>query len=282
MRFAILSLAAALVLGAGAAQAEPFRLAAVAATSAACAPLGIGASVGEKAYHDHLAKRLGRAVVKCSYASAADAASGLARGEVDLAWLDPASFGPVRVQARAILTVRRAEDANRIPVVIAVRGTDPARDLAALKGRLIGFGGRSPAGLATPEAVLAERGLPTGAYRSRIETDGDLALAELRAGRLDAVAVHAAAWQRVCRMASPKVPQPCADLRVVVKARPRATRALVVRRDIPLELRYRLIGLHMPMHLEAPAAFAFATGWAKGAAEFQPAEADALTLATLK
>lgn len=281
MKRAILGLAAALGLTA-AAQAEPFRIADVGAAPAACAPLGPGASVGEKAYHDHLARRLGREVVKCGYASAADAAAGLAKGEVDLAWLDPAAFAPVRAQTRAILTVRSARDANRIPVIIAVRASDPTRDLAALKGRLIGFGGRSPAGLATPEAVLTERGLASGAYRAKIEPDGDQAIAELRAGRIDAVAVHAAAWQRVCRMVSPKAPQPCADLRIVVKARPRATQALVVRRDISLELRYRLIGLHMPMHLEAPAAFAFATGGAKGAAEFQPAEADALTLATLK
>jgi len=281
MKRVVLGLAVALTLTA-AARAEPFRVAAVGAAPSACAPLGMGASVDETAYHEHLAKRLGRAVLKCGYASVADAAVALAEGEVDLAWLDSAAFAPVRPQTRAILTVRGARDANRIPVIVAVRGSDPARDLAALKGRLIGFGGRSPAGLATPEAVLMERGMPASAYRAKIETDGDQAIAELRAGRLDAVAVHAAAWQRVCRMVSPKVPQPCADLRVIVKTRPRAARALVVRRDIPLELRYRLIGIHMPLHLEAPAAFAFATGWAKGAAEFQPAEADALTLATLK
>jgi len=83
-------------------------------------------------------------------------------------------------------------------------------------------------------------------------------------------------------MASPKEPEPCRDLRVLIKARPRATQALVVRRDITTNLRYRLIGIHLPLHLEAPAAFAFAAGWAKDAAEFQPAEADALTLAVIR
>lgn len=281
MRFATLALAAVFVLTAAAAQAEPFRIAAVGA-KAPCAPLGGGAPAGEKAYYDLLAKRLGRTAMKCGYANAADAAAGLARGEADMAWLDPVAFAPVRAQARAILTVRGARESNRIPVVVAVRASDPARDVAGLKGRLIGFGGRSPAGLATPQTVLAERGLAPGGYRPKVDVDGDQALAELRAGRVDAVAVHAAAWQRVCRMVSPKVPNPCADLRIVLKARPRAAQALVVRRDIPDELRYRLIGLHMPMHLEAPAAFTFATAWVKDAAEFQPAEADALTLATLK
>ena len=64
--------------------------------------------------------------------------------------------------------------------------------------------------------------------------------------------------------------------------RPRAEQAVVVRRDMPLDLRYRLIGIHMPLHLEAPAAFAYAAAGVKSPAEFQPAEADALTLATLK
>lgn len=282
MRIMGLLLAAAVGLAGGAACAEPFRLASVGGAKTACAPLDVGASVGERAYHDLLATRLGREVLRCGYPTTADAADGLAKGEVDLSWLDPAAFPAVQAQARALLTVRGAGEANRIPVVVAVRGADPARDLAGLRGRLIAFGGRTPAGLATPRSVLAERGLAAGGYRETIEVDGDQAIAELRAGRVDAVAVHAAAWQRVCRMASPKIPQPCADLRIVTKARPRATRALVVRRDIPDELRYRLVGLHLPMHLEAPAAFAFATGWVKDAAEFQPAEADALTLATLK
>lgn len=281
MRFVALGLAAAFILAAGSARAEPFRIAALDGKGP-CASLGASASAGERAYYDLLAKRLGRPVMKCGYASAADAAGAVARGEADMAWLGPAAFAPVRAQTRAILTVRATGQSNRIPVLVAVRAADPARDVAGLKGRLIGFGGHSPAGLATPQAVLAERGLAPGDYRPKVDVDGDQAIAELRAGRVDAVAVHAAAWQRVCRMVSPKAPQPCGDLRIVVKARPRAGQALVVRRAISDELRYRLIGIHMPMHLEAPAAFAFATAWRKGAAEFQPAEADALTLATLK
>lgn len=276
-----LGVAAAITLTATGVHAEPFRLAVVGAP-AGCSALGAGASAGERAYYAHLAKRLGREIQRCGYASTAGAGAGLAQGAVDAAWLDPAGFGPVRAKVRAILTVRGSGEANRLPTIIAVRSADPARDLASLDGRRIGFGGRSPAALAAPQAVLAERGLPADRYRAAIIADGDTVLADLRAGRIDAAAVHAAAWQRVCRMVSPKAPQPCADLRVVVKARPRATQALAVRRDISDELRYRLIGIHLPLHLEAPAGFAFAVNGQKNAAEFQPAEADALTLATLK
>jgi ABC-type phosphate/phosphonate transport system substrate-binding protein len=205
----------------------------------------------------------------------------LAAGRVDMAWLDAAAYAPVSGQVRALLTVRAGAQSNRIPIYVAVRADDPARDLAALRGRRIAFGGRSPAGLATPRAVLSERGLPAGSFQEMLSAEGDAAVAALRGRTADAIAVHGAAWERVCRKVSPKDPDPCRDLRVLRVARPRAEAALAIRRDTPNDLRYRLIGIHMALHLEAPAAFAFAAG-RSDAAEFQPAEAEALTLANLR
>ena len=57
---------------------------------------------------------------------------------------------------------------------------------------------------------------------------------------------------------------------------PQAAGAIVVRQDMPLETRYRLIGIHMPMHLENKAAFAWAASWLPKAAEFEPTEAQSL------
>ena len=278
----LLAFAAALALGGGAADAAPFRIAAVGPGAPGCQPVGQGAGAGERAYYAHLAKRLEVEVLRCPVATPAAAASALAARQVDLALLDGPAFEPVRKDVRAILTVRPQGAPNRIPVVLAVRAADSRRSLASLKGAGLAFGGRSPASLDTPRAVLAVRGAGAGYFREEIAPDGEVALERLRAGKVDAAVVHTAAWQRVCRMVSPKIPEPCRDLFVVLKSRPRADRALAVRRDMPLELRYRLIGIHMAMHLDAPAAFAFASNWAKSAAEFQPAEADALTLADLK
>ncbi len=280
MRRAAILLGVAAALLAGAAGAEPFRIAASGPT-APCAPLASAAPAGEKAYVDHLAKRLERPVEVCAFATPAEAAAALAQGNADMARLDPASYAAGGGQLRAILTVRGKAESNRIPIVVATKGAS-AVDVAALKGKTIAFGGASPAGLATPQTVLSDRGLAPADYRAKVEGDGDTALAELRAGKVDAVAVHGAAWQRVCRMVSPKDPEPCKDLHIVLRARPEATQALVVRRDMPMELRFRLIGVHMALHLEDPAAFAYAAGWSKDPAEFQPAEAEALTLAQLK
>lgn len=280
-RVLIPALALIAALAAGAAQAADFRIAAPAASTAPCAPVGAGGAPGEAAYYEHLSRRLERRVLRCPFANPAEAAKALAAGQVEMAWLDPASYPAVSGQVRAILTVRAASQANRIPVYVAVRVRDGAKDLAGLKGKTVVFGDRSPAGLDAPQAVLTERDLPPSAYRLQVAHDGDSALADLRAGKVDAAAVHAAAWQRVCRMATPKDPEPCRDLRVLLVARPRAAAALAVRRDLPLELRYRVIGIHMALHLEAPAAFAYAAGGVKDPAEFQPSEAEALTLAPL-
>ncbi|MFZ5720689.1 MAG: PhnD/SsuA/transferrin family substrate-binding protein [Pseudomonadota bacterium] len=278
----LVALAAAGMALAGAASAAPLRIAAVGQGSGPCAPVGVGVSVGEKAYYDHLGARLQTQVLRCPVPDAKAAAAALAAGSLDMARLDPEAFAAVRSTARAILTVRPERAPNRIPVVLAVRASDSRRQLAALNGATVAFGGTTAAGLSIPRTVLAERGAGAGFYKELIAEDGEVALAELRRGRVDAAAVHAAAWQRVCRMVTPKDPEPCRDLRIVFKARPQAHEALVVRRDMPAELRYRLIGIHMPLHLEAPAAFAFATVGAPKAAEFTPAEADALAVADIK
>ena len=278
----LLAAMAALLLSAGAAEAAPLRIAAIGPGVAGCKALDAAAPAGERAYYAHLAKRLGVDVLNCPMATPAAAAAALAAGQVDIALLDPAAFAPVQKTTRAILTVRSEGSPNRIPVILAVRGGDARRTLDGLKGAHLALAGRSAASIDTPHAMLAERGAGAGYFQEEVDVDGETAVERLRAGKVDAVAVHAAAWQRACPPVAPKTPLPCRDLFVVIKARPRADEALVVRRDMPLDLRYRLIGIHMALHLEAPAAFAYAAGFAKSAAEFQPAEADALTLANLK
>lgn len=272
---AFLVLLGAAVAGAATA-ATPFRLAVQGPSTQPCSAPTSGLPAGERAYEDHLAGRLGRKVERCPFATPEEAARALAAGQVDMARLTPAAYAPIAGQVRAILTVRGRQEANRIAVVVAVRNGG-APDVAALKSRNITFGGTSAAGLATPRRVLAELGLAPDSYTSDVAADGDLALADLRAGKADAAAVHAAAWQRVCLIVSPKAPPPCRDLTVLARARPRADVALAVRRDMPDALRYQIVGIHLALHLENPAAFAFAAGRPDGA-EFQPAEAEALSL----
>ncbi len=268
-------------LGLIAAAPAPFRIGVTSPASGPCAEPSSSSPPGERAYFDLLNKRLERKVLACPVANTQEAAAALAAGKVDMAVLDEASWPAVKAVARAAMTVRPQGGLARVPVVLAVKAGHDG-DPGALKGRTIAFGGSTPFGLLLPRTVLAEQGYGPDVFgRELVADDEILALAALRSGKADAVALEAAAWQRQCRPQKGK--EPCADLKVVFRARPEAGRAFVVRRDLPDPLRYRLLGVHLPMYMENPAAFDWAAAQlAPGAAEFQPAEAAALEPARLQ
>ena len=273
---ALLAVVCLMTSGAGT-PSQFLRVAAISGVTGPCEAPAASTPTGERAYYDHLARRLNAKVLRCPVVDAAAAAKSLAAGELDLAVLDPSAFAPIATTTRAILTVRPKGGVNRIPVVLGVKAAGPIKTLADLRGKSLVFGGRTAAALDLPRLALSQRGAPMTFWgRQDVAADGDVAVAELRANKADAMVLHAAAWQRLCRQNSPKLAPPCADLRIVSRMRPQATRAVVVRRDIADETRLRLIGIHMPLHLENAAAFAWATSWAPDAAEFEPAEALAL------
>ena len=268
-------------LGLIAAAPAPFRIGVTAPASGPCAAAPSSAPTGERAYFDLLAKRLDRPALACPVASTAEAAAALAAGKLDMATLDDASYPQVRSAVRATMTVRPQGGLARVPVVFLVKaGRDGAPQ--ALKGRTIAFGGSTEVALALPRTVLAQQGYGAGLFGHELVAEDEIsALAALRSGKADAAALEAAAWQRQCRVTKGK--DPCADLKVVWRARPQADRALAVRRDLPDPLRYRLIGVHMAMHLEDRTAFDWAAAQlAPGGADFEPAEALALEPARMQ
>ena len=268
-------------LGLIAAAPPPFHIGVLGAASGPCAAPTSSAPAGERAYFDLLNKRLQREVLACPVASPQDGAVALAAGKLDMAVLDEASYPAAKAAARAAMTVRPQGGLARVPVVLAVKagqGGDPQ----SLKGRTIAFGGSTPVALLLPRTVLAEQGYGPGVFgRELVANDETAALSALRSGKADAVALEAAAWQRQCQAAKGK--SPCADLKVVWRARPEAQRAFAVRRDLPDPVRYRLLGVHLAMHLEDRPAFDWAAAQlTSGAADFEPAEAQALEPARLR
>jgi ABC-type phosphate/phosphonate transport system substrate-binding protein len=275
----ILAVAALGLMGASA--PSPFRIAVVAPAAAPCAPPSASAPAGERAYFDLMSKRLGRAVIACPVSGFADGAAGLAAGRFDMAALDDASFPAVKTGVRAAMTLRSPGSVVRVPVIMAVKaGRDGSP--SALKGRTIAFGGSAQVSLDLPRQVLAQQGYGPNLFANELVTQNDVAALEvLRSGKADAVALQAAAWQRQCQGKDPK-DRPCADLTVVWRARPQAARAFAIRRDLPDTLRYRLLGVHLAMHQENSAAFAWAAAQLGGnGADFQPAESQALEPARL-
>ncbi|MDP1875805.1 PhnD/SsuA/transferrin family substrate-binding protein [Phenylobacterium sp.] len=268
--------AGAVLLSAAQAQAPtlPLRIAEVTGEAGPCAPLAADAPAGQRAYVGLLAKRLDTEVLTCPVESAAAAAEALAAGGVDFAQLDAAAFAPVSGPARSILSARAVGDLNRLPVVVAVPRKAPAQSLADLKGASLVFGGPMKASLEVPRRALADYGASEAFFGPQmVALDYEDAASRLRAGQAQAMALHAGAWQKLCRGDQPGEDL-CQDLRVVWRQRPVAGQAWAVRTDMSDDRRFRLIGIHVALHNEANSAFAWAAG--EGAEEFEPTEAKAL------
>ena len=253
------------------------RIATLGGQTAPCAPLPANAPPGEKAYFDLLARRMEMRVLNCPMASRAEAARAVASNAADLAVLDAQAYRPVAAKARSILTVRPDGEFARIPAVVAVRADGPRHNLADLRGASAVLGGSNRSYSERPMKALADQGATDGYFSSLTKAgSADEALDMLRQGKVDAMILHAGAWRRVCLKVRGK--SRCDELRVAWRGRPRAQFAMVAPNTMPLETRYRLIGIHIAMHQEAPAAFQWASAWIPNGAEFEPTESDALIL----
>lgn len=259
---------------AGAAPA-PLRLLVEGTPPGPCAPVTAG-DAALAAYAGRLAQRLERPVLACPVADKGAAAKALASGGGDLALLDPAAFASAGPTVRAILAPRISSDFGRVEIVFASLKTSSRSGLTGLTGARLQLAGTAPLAAEAPLRVAADSGLTAAAFKAVMPgRSPEEAVAALRAGRVDLAAFHAAAWRRLCRADAPGE-EPCKDLKVVYAARPQARLAFVAPLSMPDDLRYRLIGIHMALHLEAPSAFAYVARIAPGAVSVDPAEASAL------
>lgn len=254
--------------------AGPFRIGVVTGEEGVCGAPGNSAPSGQAAYAAHLAKRLARSVEVCPVVDMAAAARLLADGKIDFAQLDPIAYKPVAAGVRPLLTARTQDGFGRVETVMVVRAGGP-ENLAPGPGERVGFAGTAPYELDLLKRALTDHGIAFAQPETaRIYEGPSAAATRLRQGEIDFLVLYSAAWQRLCRPMSAGG-APCADLREVFRGRPRAAQAWAVRRDIDDDTRFRLVGIHVALHLENPAAF----GWvAQGARELEPTEASALDL----
>jgi len=258
-----------------AAYAAPVRIAVVTMDAAGC-DRGLAKTMGGEAFVRHLQTRLNRTVTLCGFADMAAATQALAQGQVDLAPADEEAYLPVRDKVRATLTVRSAKGAGRVMAMALVPKASGRTAPKSLIGAKPIFVATGEVAHDAPLAGLRAAGVdPSRLGRETVAGDLVRAANDLRAGKGDVLIVDASHYQRLCQGERPNE-RPCADLKEVWRGRPAVSQALLVRRDMPGDLRYPLISIYIGMHLEAPAAFAFATRTAPGAAAFDPTEADAL------
>ena len=259
------------------AKAAPFRLASNGAESTPCHPLASDAPASQRVLFKLLAQRLGVDVLDCPVAGFRGAAEALAAGQVDMGVLDPASYATVSDKVRAILTLRPKNGLIRTQVVTAVRAGSPSKTLSDIRGQRLMFVGAAPYDHDLPRKALGDQGAgPSYFSKEVVAASTDDALSRIRKQDVDVVVMNADAWQRSCRGAKPQ-DQPCGDLRIIWKGRPRAANAVVVRLDLPARLRFQIMGIYVAMHLEAPDALSAASAFAPGSENFDGAEAAALS-----
>jgi ABC-type phosphate/phosphonate transport system substrate-binding protein len=254
--------------------ASPFRVATLGA-DAPCAAPGAQAPAAARAYAAHLSARLKRPVHLCGFAQTTAAGAALAAGAVELALLDAAGFAPHQSSVRAILTGRPGGGPGRALSVLITRAADARATPAAFASARLVLGGTGPLMQEAPLTALAQAGL-SHAPPPRVAPGSAAAIAAVRSGAAEAAILDAASVTRECR-ADDASSRPCADLREVWRGRPRAALAWAVRRDMTEALRFQIIGIHIALHQEAPAAAAFALSGMAGAALLEPTEANALT-----
>lgn len=239
-----------------------------AAATGPCAPADAKTPAAVASLAKHLAGRLQLSVQLCPFADPADAATALAQGSVDFAKLTPASWNGVKGKGRPILTWRAQGQLPRTPVYAIAR--EGKLTPAAIAQRRVVLVHQDSLAYDLARAALASRG-GEAILRAQTPVAGNLpaALDALGAGRADVMLTPADIWSEGCKTEKAR----CAPYHIAWADRPLAESAWVLRGGFPDELRYRLIGIFLALHLENAQAYA---GAAEGKGQFSPAEATAL------
>lgn len=241
-----------------------------AATGACAAPDG-NTPAGLAELAKHLGGRLDLSVQFCAFADPAAAAAALAQGTVDLADITPVEWGAVQGKGRPILTLRPDGKLPRTPILAVAAKASGDLDAAAISAKRVVLIHQDPLAYdAARAAVLTHGGAALAKAQTPVAGTLAAALGEIGSGKADVALVPADMWKNGC--ADDKTL--CPPYRAVWKQRPVAARAWVLRSGLPDELRYRLIGIFLGLHLENPQAYAGVSGGVKGA--FEPTEATAL------
>lgn len=252
----------------------PFRVGVVQPGLALCSD---GAKTGASPYVAHLKVRLKQEVLICSYPNQEAAAKALSEQKIDMVELDRTAFQRVAAVARPFLTVRKKEVPSRVMSVALVNATSTRRSLLDLSGSRASFARKLPHTYDVPLASLRSAGLDTSRLKPPfIGKDHLGAAAAIRTNQADFLVLDADTHRLLCRGNSP-TDLPCKDLVEVWRGRPDAEMAFVVRKDMNQDLRYGLIGIHIFLAEQAPAAFSWLASKTPGAVAIEPTEPSALS-----
>ena len=229
-----------------------------------CQPADALAEDPRQAYFQHLQDRLAREVLVCATAPE-EAAQKLAEGELDLAFTRVAGPAPAPDTVRPILSWRYNDEIPRTEVVVVARDdvdAPAARSEMALIAyapeelrRLVAFrdeaASDAQAVTETASAFAVAQGLEWDTDARNVPlTEALQALRDSEAA--PQIVTHIGRYRVHCQMKA----EDCEGTHEVWRGFIPIQDAFAVRADLPNELIYRLIGIHVRMHHFHPDAFA--------------------------
>lgn len=228
-------------------------------------------------YVDMLAARFNTDVTLCLTETYADLAELAGREEVNFVWLDQERALPLLDSWRPMLTLREHTDLGRAPLVLfSASAANEVKSFADVNLADIGFLGRPPEALNIDLAkrLLSDYGV-AGDYSAaprRFATYADL-MDAVETGEVRAGILEGGTWGRACGVLDPASTF-CDHLNALIYDRPRAIEAFMIPLTTDKERHFRLIGVHIALHIENPDVFAWLSQ-SKGP-EYEPTEADAM------
>lgn len=251
---------------------QVLRLGYLAPKDIPCAAPDKATPTGLAAYAQHIAARLELRVELCGFSTYDRAAAAFGAGKVDFAPLNGAVFGAAKGKAQPILTLRAAKALPRTTVVAIAKTDMPAMTAQDIASRRVVVAGPGALSYEGPRAAIASHG-GSALLQQPTPMAGSFAkaLEAIAAAKADVALLPADSWAVGCA----KAKEACSAFHVVWADRPVPETALALRSGLPAELRYRLIGIFLPLAHENPQAF---HAVAAGDGTFEPTESTALII----
>ena len=230
-----------------------------------------------KSYAELLAERFNTNVTICLTDTTEQVVALAQRGEVNFAWVTKEAAAPVLGDWRPALTLRYENGLGRVPfVMFALKSSQPVVNLSALQASDIGLIDRPPEALHVDlsKRVLKDFNLLQDDGVEPVKYPSHEALFEaVESGQIPAGILESGTWGRVCAVLDPDATF-CDHFEVLLYDRQRADVAFIVPSDTDRERFYRLIGVHIALHLDLPEAH----DWLRQGKgfEFEPTEAKAM------
>lgn len=229
-----------------------------------------------KAYAQYLESRFNTRVTLCLFNTIGEAVEAVDETKTNFIWVDEESGGPLLETWRSSMTLLPSNGIGRTPFVLFRLNSQPEIDLENLSMSRIGFLNQPPHQLHVDAArkILSDYGLMADASETGVARSTIPALFEAVQKRdVDAAILEASSWAIYCGVLDADSTA-CDGYEIMIYDRPSASHAFMIPNDTALERHYRLIGVHIALHLKRPELFEWVSQGI--GSEFEPTEASAM------